>query len=87
MKIFHDKPILRKSFEPSQKVLLYNYKLHFFLGKLKSRWIGPFFVEIFFPHNAREIENPKNSNIFKVNGQRLKSFLEIFSQVEESINL
>ena len=87
MKVFHDKPILRKSFEPSQKVLLYNSRLHFFFGKLRSRWTGPFFVKKFFPHDAREIENPKNGNIFKVNGQRLKSFLEIFSQVEESINL
>ena len=40
-----------------------------------------------FPHGAIEIENPKNDNIFKVNGQRLKPFLENFSQEEESINL
>lgn len=35
-KIFHDKFILRKTFEPSQKVLLYRSRLHLFLGKLKS---------------------------------------------------
>ena len=68
MKVFHDKPILRKSFEPSQKVLLYNSRLHLFLGKLRSRWTGPFFVKNIFPHDAREIENPNNGNIFKVNG-------------------
>ena len=28
MKIFHDKQIVRKAFEPSQKVLLYNSRLH-----------------------------------------------------------
>ena len=87
MKFFHDKPILRKSFEPSQNVLLYNFRLHLFLGKLRSRWTGPFFVKKNFPHDAREIENPKNGNIFKVNGKRLKSFFEIFSQEDESINL
>ena len=69
MKVFHDKKILRKSFEPSQKVLLHNSRLHLFPEKLRSRWTGPFFVKNFFPHDAREIENPKNGNIFKVNGK------------------
>ena len=44
MKVFHDKQILRKSFEPSQKVLLYNSRLHLFSKKLRSRWTGPFIV-------------------------------------------
>ena len=48
---------------------------------------GPFIVKNVFPHDAIEIENPKNGNIFKVNRQRLKPFLENFSQEEESINL
>ena len=34
-----------------------------------------------------KFENPKNGNIFKVNGQHLKPFLKNFSQEEESINL
>ena len=37
MKRVHDQSILRRSFEPGQKVLLYNSRLHLFLGKLKSR--------------------------------------------------
>jgi hypothetical protein len=36
MKKIHDQSILRRSFEPSQKVLLYNSRLHLFSGKLKS---------------------------------------------------
>ena len=28
-------------------------------------------------HGAIEIENPKNGDMFKVNGQRLKPFLEL----------
>ena len=87
MKVFHDKKILRKSFEPSQKVLLYNSRLHLFPEKLRFRWTRPFIVKNVFPHGAIESENPKNGNIFKVNGQRLKPFLEKFSQEEESINL
>ena len=60
MKVFHDKQILRKSFEPSQKVLLYNSRLHFFPKKLRSRWTRPFIVKNVFPHVAVEIENPKD---------------------------
>ncbi|XP_040363569.1 uncharacterized protein LOC121049692 [Rosa chinensis] len=58
MKVFHDKNILRKTFTPGQKVLLYNSHLHLF---------------------PVEIENPKNGGVFKVNGQRLKPFLELKS--------
>ena len=36
MKAFHDKNKMRRSFEPSQKVLLYDSRLHLFPGKLKS---------------------------------------------------
>ena len=32
MKAFHDKNKMRRSFEPSQKVLLYNSRLHLFQG-------------------------------------------------------
>ena len=77
MKRVHDKNILRKSFEPGQKVLLYNSCLHLFPGKLRSRWTGPFIVRTVYPHGAIEIENPKNGDLFKVNGQRLKPFLEL----------
>ena len=76
MKVFHDKSILRKSFGPNQKVLLYNSRLHLFPGKLRSRWTGPFVVKNVFPHGAIEIEDPKEGTTFKVNGQRLKPFLE-----------
>ncbi|GLT55381.1 hypothetical protein SLA2020_285100 [Shorea laevis] len=68
MKIFHDKNILRKTFEPSQKVLLYNSRLHLFPGKLRSRWSGPYIVKSVFPYGTIEIENPVNGNVFKVNG-------------------
>ena len=87
MKVFHDKHILRKSFEPSQKVLLYDSRLHLFPGKLRSRWTGPFIVKNVFLHGAVEIENPKNGNVFKVNGQRLKPYLQNFVQNEECIAL
>ncbi|XP_063936695.1 uncharacterized protein LOC135147371, partial [Daucus carota subsp. sativus] len=64
-KAFHDKTILRKSFSPGQKVLLYNSRLHLFPDKLRSRWDGPYIVQVVFPHGAIEIQDPKNGNVFK----------------------
>ncbi|XP_019177862.1 PREDICTED: uncharacterized protein LOC109173058 [Ipomoea nil] len=75
-KVYHDKFILRKNFEPGMKVLLFNSRLRLFPDKLKSRWTGPFVVREVFSHGACEIENPKTGEKFKVNGQRLKQYLE-----------
>ena len=87
MKAFHDKHILRKSFHEGQKVLLYNARLHLFPGKLRSRWTGPYIVKEVFPHGAVEIENAANGDCFKVNGQRLKPFVEKFDSEDMSISL
>jgi hypothetical protein len=76
MKKVHEQSILRRSFEPGQKVL-YNSWLHLFPGKLKSRWTSPFIIRTVFSHGAIKIEDPKNGNTFKVNGQRVKPFLEL----------
>ena len=84
---FHDKTILRKTFDVRQKVLLYNSRLHLFPGKLRSRWSGPFIVRHVYPYGTIDIENPKNSTVFKVNGQRLKPFLENHVSDKEFIPL
>ena len=54
---------------------------------MKSRWIGPFVVRTVFPHGAIEICDPKNDNEFKVNGQRLKSFLESVPEADTAMGL
>ena len=82
VKLIHDKNIVRKTFEPHQKVLLYSSRLHIFPGKLRSRWTGPFIVKIVHPYGTMEIENPENGKLFKVNGQRLKPFLKNFDRRE-----
>ena len=87
LKLFHDKNIVRKIFEPNQKVLLYSSRLHMFLGKLRSRWTDPFIVNVVYPYGAVEIENLENGKTFKVNGQRLKPFLENFDRLEYSEEL
>ena len=87
IKEFHDKRILRKTFDVSQKVLLYNSRLHLFPRKLRLRWSGPFIVKHVYPYGAFDIENPKNGNVFKVNGHRLKAYFDNFPSEIESIGL
>ncbi|XP_048235704.1 uncharacterized protein LOC107261489 [Ricinus communis] len=77
-KKFHDNMISRKSFCIGQKVFLYNSRLKLFPGKLRSRWSGPFNVTNVFSHGVVEIQSQDTGKMFKVNGQRLKSFYEGF---------
>ena len=87
LKLFHDKTIARKTFEPNQKVLLYSSRLHIFLGKLRYRWTGPFIGKVVYPYEAVEIQNPNTEKSFKVNGQFLKPFLYHFNLQENSEDL
>jgi hypothetical protein len=77
MKKTHNQNILQRSFAIGQKVLLYNSRMHLFPRKLKSKWTGPFKVCAVSTHRAIDIEDLKNGSTFKVNGQRLKPFLEL----------
>ena len=88
-KVYHDKFIARKMFELNQKVWLFNSKLLLFSNKLRSRWDGLFIMTQVFLHGAIELTDPKQKNIFKINGQCLKSYLEEINDGEliESINL
>ena len=80
---FQDNKILKKISEFGQNILLDNSRLHLFPRKLRSMWSGPFILEKIYPYAAIDIKNSRNCNIFKVNGQRVKPFLENqFSQEE-----
>ena len=87
LKLFHDKTIVRKTFERHQKVLLYSSRLHMLPIKLRSRWTGPFIVKVVYPYGVVEIESPENGKIFKANGQHLKPFLKNFDRQENSEEL
>jgi hypothetical protein len=78
---------LRKTFDVGQKILLYNSQLHLFPGKLRSRWSGPFIVKHVYPYGTCNIKNPKNDNVFMVNGNRLKAYFDNFSVENDSIKL
>jgi hypothetical protein len=75
-KAFHDKHIRPKTFFPNQKAWLYNSTLSLFPGKLRSRWDGPFIVTSVSPHGAVKLRDLKSSQIFKVNGYRLKPYIQ-----------
>ncbi|XP_050136168.1 uncharacterized protein LOC126611892 [Malus sylvestris] len=87
-KAFHDSQILRKKFQPGQKVLLFSSRLKLFPRKLKSRWTGPYLVTKIYSHGAVEITNEAQDNAFKVNGHRLKPYVESpFDTAYESLTL
>ena len=55
--------------------------------KLKPRWDSPFIVREMFNCGAVVVEDPRDGRILKVNGQRLKPFLEGVISEEETMSL
>ncbi|XP_057520824.1 uncharacterized protein LOC130801081 [Amaranthus tricolor] len=72
-KRWHDKGLIRRSFEVGQLVLIFNSRLKLFPRKLKSRWTSPFKITRVFPYGSIELSNAKGET-FKVNGQRVKHY-------------
>ena len=85
LKMWHDQLVSRKEFQKGQRVLLYDSTLHIFSRKLKSRWIGPFTIQQVHSNGVVELLNSNNTGSFKVNGHRLKPFVEPFSRDKEEI--
>ena len=71
---FEINTLTERPLSPTKKYSYYA-NLRLFLGKLRSRWDGPFIVTQVFPHGAVGIQNPTNGNTLKVNGQKLKHFV------------
>ncbi|KAL6311971.1 hypothetical protein AAG906_026382 [Vitis piasezkii] len=80
MKRWHDQLISNKEFWKGQRVLLYDSRLHIFPRKLKSRWIGPFIIHQVHLNGVVELLNFNSKDTFKVNGHRLKPFIEPFKR-------
>ncbi|RVW12401.1 Retrovirus-related Pol polyprotein from transposon 17.6 [Vitis vinifera] len=87
MKRWHDQLISNKEFQKGQRVLLYDSRLHIFPGKLKSRWIGPFIIHQVHSNGVVELLNSNSTDTFKVNGHRLKPFMEPFNQDKEEVTI
>nr|GEX13631.1 reverse transcriptase domain-containing protein [Tanacetum cinerariifolium] len=72
-KKLHDSKIKNHIFNVGDQVLLFNSRLKIFLGKLKTRWSGPFTITQVFPYGTVELSQPNGPN-FKVNGHRVKHY-------------
>ncbi|XP_076910018.1 uncharacterized protein LOC143567499 [Bidens hawaiensis] len=84
-KVLHDRRFKGgKEFKKGDKVLLFNSRLKLFVGKLRSKWTGPYLVKEVFPYGVVELENLDNITSWKVNGNRLKHYL---GGPEESIEM
>ncbi|XP_070014970.1 uncharacterized protein [Nicotiana sylvestris] len=77
MMYLHDKYAQSKEFKEGDLVLLFNYRLRLFPGKLKSIWSGPFEVVHVTPFGALDLKN-KNGEVYRVNGHRVKYYLGYF---------
>ena len=80
-KKWHVQKILRREFKAGDQVLLFNSRLRLFPGKLKSKWSGPYTV-VSITHYGPVTLRTNNHEEFKVNGPRLKHYLERM-QMEE----
>ncbi|GKD92610.1 reverse transcriptase domain-containing protein [Tanacetum coccineum] len=75
-KQWHDARITDKEFKEGKEVLVFNSRLKLFLGKLRTRWYGPYSVTKVFPYGTVEVCG-KNGIRFKVNGHRLKNIMVV----------
>nr|GEY80227.1 ribonuclease H-like domain-containing protein [Tanacetum cinerariifolium] len=72
-KKLHDEKIKNRIFNVGDQVLLFNFRLKIFSGKLKSRWSGPFTISEIYPYGTAKLVHPDGCN-FKVNCHRLKHY-------------
>nr|GEV35649.1 reverse transcriptase domain-containing protein [Tanacetum cinerariifolium] len=79
-KKLHDSKIKNRIFNVGDQVLLFNYRLKIFSGKLKTCWSGPFTITRVFPYGTIELSEPDGPN-FKISyykffmiSMRLKKF-------------
>ncbi|XP_016195582.1 uncharacterized protein LOC107636597 [Arachis ipaensis] len=86
-KIWHNKRVASKTFEPGKVILLYNSRLKLFPNKLKSRWCGPFTITKVSPYGYVELLEESSGRTFTVNGQRLKYYLEGEIDCQRTIQL
>lgn len=72
MKVYHDRKLMKKTFQPRQQVLLFNSRLRLFPGKLDCKRFGPFIIKEVKPYGVVELVDPASSQpeqSWIVNGQ------------------
>ncbi|RDY02124.1 hypothetical protein CR513_14455, partial [Mucuna pruriens] len=79
-------PILRKEFRVGQKVLLFNSRLKLIVGKLHSRWGGPFDITNVFPFGAVELKDEHTDKRFVHNSRRPRSYWHTWCRIQIQIS-
>nr|GEX70136.1 reverse transcriptase domain-containing protein [Tanacetum cinerariifolium] len=74
-KRIYDSKIKNRVFNVCDQVLLFNSRLKILLGKLKTRWSGPFTITKVFLYGTVELFKANGPN-FKVNGHRIKHYFK-----------
>ncbi|XP_072071896.1 uncharacterized protein [Arachis hypogaea] len=74
VKAVHDKNIKRREFRAGDQIFLYNSRMRLMLGKLRSRWDGPYVVEKVEPYGVVHRSHPSSPTFFKVNCHHLKLY-------------
>jgi hypothetical protein len=78
---WHNKYIKQKSFQPSDWALLYDSRFKIFKGKLSTRWMGPYEVDIVYDNGAVRIKTiDEKQTSLVVNGHRLKVYHKLLSK-------
>ena len=86
VKRWHEERIQKHEVKVGEYVLLYNSCFRFFVGKLLSKWEGPYVIEEVYRSGAIKINNFKGTNPKVVNGQRIKHYISDTSiNVESNI--
>jgi hypothetical protein len=72
---WHDKIIKNKQFQKGNWALLYDSRFKEFQGKLRTRWLGPYEVDIVFPNGiVRLLTIDDYKTPLLVNGHRLRLY-------------
>nr|GEU82403.1 reverse transcriptase domain-containing protein [Tanacetum cinerariifolium] len=77
-KKLHDSKIKNRIFNVGDQVLLFNSCLKIFLGKLKTRWSGPFTIPQVFPYGTVELSQ-------RIKGKKVVFFNDAFPRKNNSI--
>ncbi|KAH9781899.1 hypothetical protein KPL71_008667 [Citrus sinensis] len=86
-KQWHDKHLQHRKFNPGQLVLLHSTRLRLFLGKLKSRWSGPFKLLKVYPHGAVDLLDEQTGQKFKVKGHKVKHYIHPATECSKEVLL
>ena len=78
---WHDKTIKHKQFQKGNWALLYDSRFENFQGKLRTRWLGPYELDIFFPNGiVRLLRIDDSRTPLLVNGYRLYLYQQPISK-------